>query len=149
MISDMEDRFQLTISDAQIGDIMTTEEEIPCTTNAIEQFPHLQGIELHELEDTTVGLLISSNYAKFIFGKDVKVGEDDEPIAVKTGFGWTVIGPKPEIAPEINEIYIDAVGCNENITIENMLRYIYRHDFIGRPEEDFPPEVRHNSQYDN
>ena len=145
-VTDMQNSFQISVVDAVIGDIMTTESELRCTSDTIKNYKHMSDIEIIELDDPTVGLLLSSRYARHYFG-ECRKGNYDEPIAIQTDFGWAVLGPV-EIDADINELRIDAICSNNELTIEKMISYMYHFDFIGRPTEEFPPEVKHPSQFD-
>ena len=100
----------------------------------------MKDIEVAELENKTVGIILSSRYARYFFGNEKQEGPVDQPIAVKLAFGWFIAGPSAdgfELEARIDEI-----------PVEKLLHFIYRHDFIARPHEDFPPEMQHMSQYD-
>jgi len=45
------------------------------------------------LKDCEAGLLIGYNCARALAPKQVIVGERDEPYAVKTDLGWSIVGP--------------------------------------------------------
>ena len=145
-VTDMQQNFKINVVDAVIGDIMTTESELRCTSETIKNYKHMADIEIIELDDPTVGLLLSSRYARHYFG-ECRKGNPDEPIAVHTDFGWAVLGPV-DIDADINELRIDAICSNNELTIEKMISYMYRFDFMARPTEEFPPEMKHNSRED-
>ena len=57
-------------------------------------WPHLSNIDLHELKDSDVMLVIwlQERPDQFL-PLEYRVGSEREPIAVRYGLGWTVIGP--------------------------------------------------------
>ena len=148
IVTDINATFQLEIINAIVGDIMTTESEIRCPITIAKGYKHMKDINLVELDDPTVGLLLSTKFSYRYFGETRK-GKEDEPMAVKTDFGWAVIGPTPDPDMEIEDIRINALCESEEMSIKKMINYIYRYDFIARPEEDFPSELKHNSQFDD
>ena len=81
----------------ELRDVLTVD-EIPMhaapvpTALELEYMKHLRGVELHELEDKSVGLLIGlDNPALFRF-LDGRYGCAGEPDAVLTALGWTLFG---------------------------------------------------------
>ena len=69
--------------------------QIP-TREIASKWPHLRQIKDQLLplqEDMEVGLLIGCNCPKAIKPRDVILGEEDEPYAVRTSLGWGVLGP--------------------------------------------------------
>ena len=148
IVTDMEEKIKLEIINALVGDIMTTESETPCPKDAIKQFDHMKDVTLHELEDPTIGLLLSSKFSRHYFGKETRIGPEDEPIGVLTDFGWSVIGPSPDRDEEIDELHLNAICEEENVALNDMIKMMFQHDFISRLDEDYPPEMKHPSQDD-
>ena len=146
MVTDMQNSFRISVVDAVIGDIMTTESELHCTSDTVNNYKHMSDIEIIELDDPTVGLLLSSRYARHYFG-ECRKGNLDEPVAIHTDLGWAVLG-QIDMEADINELRIVAICNNNELTIEKMISYMYRFDFMGRPTEEFPPEVKHASKFD-
>ena len=140
MVTDMQNSFQISVVDAVISDI-TTESELRCTSDTIKNYKHMSNIEIIELDNPTVVLQLSSRYARHYFG-ECRKGNHDKPIAIHTDFGWTVLGPV-DVNADVNEFRIDAICSNNELTIEKMISYMYRFDFIGRLTKKFPPEVKY------
>ena len=102
----------------------------------------MKDIKVAEIENKTVGVILSSKFARHMFGTEKREGPDNEPIAVKTDFGWIIAGP-PVNENEIKKSVINAMADVDEIPIEKLIQFMYRHDFIARPEEDYPPEMQH------
>ena len=68
------------------------------TRNSGQNLPHVQKIASHlpPQLDIPVGLLIGGDCPQAIFPKESVEGPTGEPFAVKTMFGWTLCGGKPE-----------------------------------------------------
>ena len=59
-------------------------------------FGHLKFIDLPNIpKDACIELLIGTNYPDMFIPHKYKQGKPGQPFAVKTKFGWTVIGGKP------------------------------------------------------
>ena len=148
IVTDINENIRLEIINALVGDIMTTESEVPCPKNAIKQFDHMKDVDLYELDNPCVGLLISTQFSRHIFSDQIRKGPEDEPIAVLTGFGWSVVGPCSNIDEDIDGLHLDAICEDKNISIKDMIKFMYRHDFIAHPNEIYPSEMKHPSQAD-
>lgn len=61
------------------------------TTNA---WPHLKGItdEMAALQGCGVGILIGYNCPQALIPRETITGRDDEPYAIKTDLGWSIVG---------------------------------------------------------
>ena len=58
----------------------------------INQMQHLEGVELHELQDKSVGLLIGLDNPALFRPLESRHGKNGEPDAVLTTLGWTLFG---------------------------------------------------------
>ena len=57
---------------------------------AVDQWSHLSGIDLPELDSSEVMLLIGSDVAHLLIHLEVRQGRVDEPITIETPLGWTL-----------------------------------------------------------
>ena len=53
---------------------------------------HLKGVELHELQDNTVGLLIGLDNPSIFSSSENRYGGEGESDAMLTALGWTLFG---------------------------------------------------------
>lgn len=67
--------------------------QIPTNDTAVN-WPHLMCIadDLPALQDCKIGLLIGNNCPQGLIPRETKAGKDDEPYAVKTDLGWSIVG---------------------------------------------------------
>ena len=152
-IHDINEKLVFEINDSLVGSFMTTEKEKPPTNACIEKFGFMADVNLVELEDDAVELLLPNEFSRYFFGKEVRVGTKEEPIAVLTDFGWTVIGQLNDVEEDGDvysdeEVRVDALIDVSDVSIDQMIRLMYRMDFIRRPEDDYPAEIKHMSQFD-
>jgi len=147
-VSNLSKTIEFDVDNALIGNVMTTENEFPLRNEDIKGLEYMEDVLLDELEDDLVEVILSAKFAKFYFGKEIRSRDDDEPIAVLTDFGWCVIGPV-DFRDYEHFHQINAISSDEYLKFDFLIRRMYRHDFLARPEEEFPPEMVHNSQYDN
>ena len=62
----------------------------------VRKWPHLEAVSEQlprYFPDAEVGLLIGMNCPRALKPRDVVLGDDEEPWAVKTELGWSVVGP--------------------------------------------------------
>lgn len=91
--------------------------QIP-TREIASKWPHLRQIKDQLLplqEDMEVGLLIGCNCPKAIKPRDVILGEEDEPYAVRTSLGWGVLGPSNTHASQEGDAL---TTCHRVVTYE-------------------------------
>ena len=148
MVESLDAKCKLDITEALVGQILTAEDERPPSNDDIEKYPYLEGIvTFQELDDGHVGLILSAKYAHtWELGERVSNGTDGI-IAVKSAFGWGLIGDNQQEGRQLGAINCCAMGrCKSSI--QEDLDQILRHDFIARGGEKGSPEVEHPSQDD-
>ena len=55
-------------------------------------YKHLEGLDFGAVKASDVTILIGGNVPKACVSWDVREGLDNQPLAVKTSFGWTLFG---------------------------------------------------------
>ena len=68
---------------------------IPLTVPSIDcftGFPHLRGLDYHHPKDAMADLLIGQDNAEALIPFEVRRGNEGEPFAVRTRFGWSMNG---------------------------------------------------------
>ena len=53
---------------------------------------NLDGIDLDAIKPNQIGILIGADVPQALIPVDVRHGSQDQPLAVKTKFGWTLFG---------------------------------------------------------
>ena len=106
-----------------------------------------------KLDDHEIGLLPPAQFSRHFFKEDVRKGGEEEPIAVKTDFGWSILGPVSDVGDTddidfdgVDDVYdagVNALADVDNVSIDQMIRLMFRFDFIARPSEDYPSQLTH------
>lgn len=67
------------------------------TCDTTRRWSHLAAIahEILALQDCDIGLLIRYNCSRAVAPRRVTVGEDEEPYAIQTDLGWSIVGHSP------------------------------------------------------
>ena len=101
-IEPIDKTFCIKIKDALVGDILTTEKEKPPKNEVVGNYPFMAGVNFVELEDPTVSVILDVRHAWTWAGGDTKSGSRDEPIALKTRWGWTLLGAQNNEKEKMN-----------------------------------------------
>ena len=59
-----------------------------------KQWNHLQDIQIEVDNSQEISILIGADYPHLHISKDVRIGNDNEPIAISTLLGWVLLGGK-------------------------------------------------------
>ena len=116
--------FTIKIKDALVGDILSTENEKPPQNKLVEKYRFMEGVKFDELEDRTISLIIDVRHAWTWAGGEIRAGNRDEPIAMKTRWGWTVLGS--QFSGESLPVQGERVSLldSEKSELENMIKDI-------------------------
>ena len=139
---------ELEVEEALVSNKLAARYEVPIRQKYTKNYPYMKDVVINDLDHDNVGILLGSRFIRHFFGKEVRMGEPHEPIALLTNFGWVVTGPIPEMIKYNADVASLTVNEKELQNIDRMIRRMYMHDFISRPDEEFPAEYCHNSQYD-
>ena len=93
-------------------------ESIPTTTD-VQQWSHLKDVDITDLVDKEVTILIGSDIPEALCPLEVRSGKKNQPHAIRTILGWTVMGPlkgKGYQDAQMNFIHVDqALGCKDDV----------------------------------
>ena len=85
-------------SSIQLSQVMTVDKlpmqkcQVP-GWKELNNWEHLEGLHIPELEDKSVDLLIGTDYAQASVPLESRASSQEGPVAVKTTLGWTLYGP--------------------------------------------------------
>ena len=74
---------------------------------------HLKGVELHELQDKTVGLLIGLDNPSISRSCENRYGGEGEPDAMLTALGWTLFGVGSSAQDENRCLHVSSLNNDE------------------------------------
>ena len=113
------------------------------TNEEIRKWPHFNDISLPETGDKRVTNLIGSDHPEIIdLRLDKREGQYGQPSAVRTPFGWTVVGPIVEIADE--RVFVNIINTEREV-LNAQLERMYNEEFgdtNGTLEEGMSVEDR-------
>ena len=94
-IRSMDSNRNISLKDAYTRDLIPVDKAHIPTRDSTARWPHLQGVAelLPPLQPCDIGLLIGCNCPAALTPLEVVSGGSQEPFALKTELGWSVIGP--------------------------------------------------------
>ena len=113
-------RAQVELPKAYARDIIPSRKDQIPTPAVADKWQHLKKIrdKIPPLdENLDVGILIGSNCPKAIKPKEVIAGKSEDPYAVRTLLGWSIVGPASRSETPLDEDGV--VTCNRIIAHEN------------------------------
>ena len=147
-ISDLHDSVELSVKNALVGTVLSTENETPPHPDQLVQYSHLKNLVFNQLSDPTVGLILDAKFAVYFLTGDYIVGGENEPISINTVFGQALIGPAledkeaPAQGAKICILESDAISLTDEVS------RLFRHDFIAEEGCVFSQEETHPSADD-
>ena len=84
--------YRCEVKDAIIDNLPTIPSDVPPAKRDLSNFAHLHDVEFDKI-DGDVDAVIGVAHASAFVGGDCRKGGKDDPLAVKTDFGWTLLGP--------------------------------------------------------
>ncbi|XP_049318702.1 uncharacterized protein LOC125780534 [Astyanax mexicanus] len=87
------------------------------TPKTAKGWRHLKGVaqEMPELMNCEVGLLIGYDCSRALAPRQVITGGDDEPYAIKTDLGWSIVGSSPQAAKST-----EVTGLCHRVTVKEI-----------------------------
>ena len=117
----------------QLDHVLTTD-SLPVTTkhfatkNDVKKWPHLNGVDLPEIDSKKVTILIGTDRPDIIDNElDKRMGKKGQPFAVRTPLGWTVFGPVGDTMS--NGIYCNFAISEHETSISAQLERMYNAEF--------------------
>ncbi|XP_026015330.1 uncharacterized protein LOC113016608 [Astatotilapia calliptera] len=112
------------------------------TCETAKRWNHLSKVieEIPPLQDCEVGLLIGYNCARAMAPRDVITGGDDEPYAIRTDLGWSIVGGTstcPDTSSTAGQCFRVAVRELPPVTPADAIR-ILESDFKDAKEDGKP-----------
>ena len=92
-IQPLDRSFTLDVGNALVGDILTTERDKAPRNLDIKDLSYMKDVSFDELDDPTIGVILDACFAWTWTGLGQRFGSREQPIALRTKFGWTLVGP--------------------------------------------------------
>ncbi|KAK2561737.1 hypothetical protein P5673_015113 [Acropora cervicornis] len=98
-------------------------------SKSVEQCPHLRQVSFPEVERKKISILLGTNIQEVFIPLDVRRGKPNDPIAIKSCLGWSILG-----APQIQGL-INLVTA-QDVSLDKQLEEFWKVESYGtaRPE---------------
>ena len=174
-ITPLDGTFTLDVKNALVGNVLTTERDKPPRNDDIKDITYMDDVTFDELDDPTISVILDAKFAWTWAGGEIRSESKEKPIAIRTMFGWTLIGPKLENSlntdSQANICLLEAETCQLQTAIDHLLdtdieanicllevesgqlqtatRHLFRQNFVMLGEDIAPPEKIHPSVKDD
>jgi hypothetical protein len=148
-IVSLDEEVCIKVEDASVSKILTTANDKPPTNGEVEGLDYMEGIvSFQELDDELIGIILPVQYARTWLGGEIVQGDPDQTMALRTKFGWTLLGPvvSEEDGDNLMNCCVVEEGGLEDLRDD--INHMFRWDFLPRPGEETRPEVKHPSRED-
>ena len=115
--------YACNIKDGVVGGLPVMEGiDVGAPERDLTGFSHLEGIVFEKDGfEGKVECVVGTGHADMLWGGEVKRGKDDEPFAVHTGWGWTLVGVGGKKTSDDNNvlsafIQVDELSLREEVT---------------------------------
>jgi hypothetical protein len=86
----------ISAKNALVSEILTTSNNRPRSNEDVEGLESMEGIvSFQELDDELIGVILSAKHTKHWVGGEILQGGLNQPMAMRTDFGWTLLGSNP------------------------------------------------------
>ena len=113
-------------------------------SSIMKKMNNTEGIKLHNASSGEIGILIGANAPSVHIPLEIKEGENSEPLAIKTMFGWTLFGASGQ--PET--ITINRLIVKHEEDLHTCIQRIWDQEFITNPtDRDEAPSIEDRRCY--
>ena len=88
-------------------------------SRSLEQWPHLQEVRFPEVEKGTISILLGTNIQAAFVPLDVGKGNRNEPLAIKSCLGWSILGGVSNVQSH-NQIQLNLI-IGEDVSLNDQL----------------------------
>ena len=109
---------------------------------------HVQDLNIPDIHPQQVKMLIGINVPKVHIQSDIRVGRDDQPIAVRTVLGWSLLGTTSQKLNEAVQAKVNLI-VQQDVTLHEQIEQFAKTESFGIIEKDKIPtsvEDRHSLQ---
>jgi hypothetical protein len=93
-ITSFDSDLTISVKKALVSEILTTSNDRPPCNEDVEGLENMEGIvSFHELDSDLIGVILSAKHVEAWTGGEVIKGKPNQVLALKTDFGWTLMGP--------------------------------------------------------
>ena len=103
-------------------------------SRSVERCPHLRQVSFPEVERKKISILLGTNIQEVFIALDVRRGKPNDPIAIKSYLGWSILGGASDVQSRSQEL-INLVTA-QDVSLGKQLEEFWKVEPYGntRPE---------------
>ena len=136
-IASLDGKYEAEVENALVGNLLTCNSDIPPAKRNFDRLQHLAHLEFYNI-DADIRMIISVDHCESLAAVDPNCFVNGPPHAVKTAFGWTILGQDKRLRSS----RINAASANDEALQEKLDR-IFFIDFTEVSEEEFGESREH------
>ena len=131
-LESLDRKYVVRVNEALVGKLLTSSSDIPPAKCDTSVYNYLQGVDFIDVE-AEVEFIISASHSHTWLAVPYRRGTPRQPLALKTSFGWTLIGNAG--GPQSNEISCNAIST-DNLELREAIQDVFYQDFPDLVNED-------------
>ena len=118
----------LPIDDALVTDQLTMDGDRPPRNKEVQGHAYLEDVTFEELPNDTVDVVLSAEFGYTWLGGEVRRSTPDRAMALRTPFGWALLGGRKDPKGQMDSCWKTAVSSDDT-GIREMINRLFSHDF--------------------
>ena len=131
-LESLDRQYVVNVNEALVGKLLTSSSDIPPAKRDTSVYDYLQGVDFIDI-DAEIQFIISATHSYTWHAVPYRRGTPRQPLALKTSFGWTLIGNAG--GPRSNEISCNAISTDD-LELRDAIQDIFYQDFPDLVNED-------------
>ena len=131
-LKSLDGQYAVIVNEALVGKLLTSSSDIPPAKRDTSVYNYLRGIDFIDI-DAEVQFIVSATHSHTWLAVPYRRGTSRQPLALKTSFGWTLIGNAG--GPRSNEISCNAISTDD-LELRDAFQDIFYQDFPDLVNED-------------
>ena len=128
MVHNLSGDVHLPIDDAMVADRLTMDGDRPPKNAELNGHAYLHGVSFTELEKDDVDVVLSAEFGYTWLGGEVRRSTPDRALALKTPFGWSLLGGKRFQSDRADSCWKMAVETDQS-DLGNLINRLFSQDF--------------------
>ena len=131
-IESLDSSYGADINDALVGKLLTGDSDLPPAKRDLSALQHLDNVDFIDI-DADISMIIGVSHAEAWAGAEIRRGTARQPLAMKTCFGWTLVGGWAK-SDSMHIAYQSTII--DNTVLHQDFEKIFYHDFATVSEEE-------------
>ena len=98
-------------------------------SRSLEKWPHLQEVHFLEVKRRKISILLGTNIQEAFIPLDVRKGNRNEPLAIKSCLGWSILGSFSNVQSS-NQGQLNLI-TGEDVSLNDQLEEFWKFESYG------------------